>query len=684
MKELISCCVIIGLLFIDSKLNAQANPTIDNSQRLESVAEQNDQVTDFSQLEEQLSFYKENPIDLNNTNNEELQNFGLLNSLQIAGLLAHINKYGELIRLEELQSIDGFDLSFIAQILPYVKISGPLFDLRLHPKTLLAQGKQQLTLQWQRVLEKQNGYSDISTSASRYQGDPNHLKFKYRFVAGRYFSLGFNAEKDPGEQFFAGAQKSGFDFYSFHLFLRPGKFLKALSIGDYQVQFSQGLVAWSGMSFGKSSDVISIKKQGAGIKPYTSSNEFSFLRGFAFSVGNKNLTVDNWMSYRKLDANTTATDTLVNFYELNSIGVSGLHRNEYEIADRNKVHQEIIGTHLQWQKNAIKFELTYEFAHYSQSLLRGEATYQLHNWYGKDAMNYSAGYTWQFRNIEFFGESAFDREGNMATINGCLAALDPKVSISLMHRSFSPKYTSINANPFREGTKAQNEKGFYFGTQILASRVFKIAFYFDSFKFPWLRYQVDAPTNGAEWLGQITYSPARTTEIYLRIKRQNKPSDETLHEHRIDQQVATIKTNIRFNAHFKLSTSFVMLSRVEWVQLNTIDKQNGSLFLEEFQFHPMGKPISIILSYQMFNTDSYDTRIYAYEQDFPGSSSIPAAYYKGNSYYMMIRYHCNRNLDFWIRYGRTLYDNKTVIGSASEAVQGNHKSDVKVQMRYSF
>ena len=247
-----------------------------------------------------------------------------------------------------------------------------------------------------------------------------------------------------------------------------------------------------------------------------------------------------------------------------------------------------------------------------------------------------------------------------------------------------PKYTSINANPFREGTKAQNEKGFYFGTQILASRVFKIAFYFDSFKFPWLRYQVDAPTNGAEWLGQITYSPARTTEIYLRIKRQNKPSDETLHEHRIDQQVATIKTNIRFNAHFKLSTSFVMLSRVEWVQLNTIDKQNGSLFLEEFQFHPMGKPISIILSYQMFNTESYDTRIYAYEQDFPGSSSIPAAYYMGNSYYMMIRYHCNRNLDFWMRYGRTLYDNKTVIGSASEAVQGNHKSDVKLQMRYSF
>ena len=69
---------MVGMLFTDGKLNAQSNPILDNSQRLESVAEQNDQVTDFSELEEQLSFYKENPIDLNNSNNEELQNLKFL------------------------------------------------------------------------------------------------------------------------------------------------------------------------------------------------------------------------------------------------------------------------------------------------------------------------------------------------------------------------------------------------------------------------------------------------------------------------------------------------------------------------------------------------------------------------------------------------------------------------------
>jgi len=666
---------------------AQTNLNNQNAERIETVAEENDKVEDFSELEEQLIYYKENPLDINTATSEELRLSGIFNELQIQALQIHIARFGKLIRLEELQSIDGFEFSFIVKILSSIRISNPLYDQRLNPNELLTQGKSQLTFSFHRIVDQQSGYStNTSSSSSLYLGDPNQYKFKYRFLAGRYLSAGITAEKDAGEQFFEGAQKKGFDFYSFHLFIRPGKIVKVVAIGDYQVQCGQGLVAWSGLAFGKSSDVINIKKQGSGLKPYTSFNEFSYLRGVAFTIEKNNISFDSWISIRKLDANISNVDSLIDYNEISSIGSSGLHRNKYEIADQNSITQKVLGSHLQWRKNSIKLELTNEYAKHSSVLVKGNEPYQVFNNSGLHNSNTGIAYTWQFKNFNFFGETAMDQSGNFATINGLLASLDSKVSLSLAQRSYDKSYSSINANPFREGTKAQNEKGFYTGLQFLPSRVFKVGFYYDSFKFPWLRYQADAPTNGYDWLCQATYTPVRNTELYFRIKVQNKLADNSLHSFIIDHQVENIKTSIRFNARYKIGTSFVFLSRVEWLQFQSgnLNIEHGILFLQEVQYKPMGKPISLILSYQMFNTDNYDTRIYAYEQDFPGSSSIPASYYIGSRVYAMVRYHLNRNIDAWIRYGKTFYDNRTNIGSGGDEIQGNHKSDIKIQLRYSF
>ena len=52
-------------------------------------------------------------------------------------------------------------------------------------------------------------------------------------------------------------------------------------MGDYQIMFGQGLTFWSGRAFGKSADVINIKKNPLGIKAYTSVDENLFMRGAA-------------------------------------------------------------------------------------------------------------------------------------------------------------------------------------------------------------------------------------------------------------------------------------------------------------------------------------------------------------------------------------------------------------------
>ena len=49
-----------------------------------------------------------------------------------------------------------------------------------------------------------------------------------------------------------------------------------------------------------------------------------------------------------------------------------------------------------------------------------------------------------------------------------------------------------------------------------------------------------------------------------------------------------------------------------------------------------------------------------------------------------MRYSFLRSADLWIRYGFFLYNNRNEIGSGSELISGNKRSDLTVQLRISF
>ncbi len=51
----------------------------------------------------------------------------------------------------------------------------------------------------------------------------------------------------------------------------------------------------------------------------------------------------------------------------------------------------------------------------------------------------------------------------------------------------------------------------------------------------------------------------------------------------------------------------------------------------------------------------------------------------------MIDYNLTRNIELWLRYSQTYYDNKDIIseGSLTE-IKGNTKSEIKAQIRFKF
>ena len=127
-------------------------------------------------------------------------------------------------------------------------------------------------------------------------------------------------------------------------------------------------------------------------------------------------------------------------------------------------------------------------------------------------------------------------------------------------------------------------------------------------------------------------------------------------------------------------------SRVELVNIkrDSRENENGILFTQDISFKPKSFPVDLTLRYALFDTDSYDTRIYTYENNALYVFSIPAYYYQGSRAYVLMRYSFLRSADLWIRYGFFLYNNRNEIGSGSELISGNKRTDLTVQLRISF
>src|SRR6185436_7332412 len=307
---------VVLFLFFNFQLFAQETPPPVNTEdqkieeRIENIAQTADEGADFTEIAENLKYFSRHPVNLNNTTREELQELGLLNDIQIENLFGHIEKNGRLLATEELQSIDGFDLETIYSILPYVKVNEEYVPDKESFKKIFKDGKHFLMLRSQRILETQKGFvTPEDSTASHYLGNPWKYYARYRFTFEKKLSIGITAEKDPGEEFFHGSQSS-FDFYSAHLFIKDVGPIRALAIGDYHLEYGQGLALWTGLAFGKTSEVLIAKKNAPGILPYTSSIEAGFRRGAAVSLGIKKFSLDLFYSNTKFDGNVTDSTDL--------------------------------------------------------------------------------------------------------------------------------------------------------------------------------------------------------------------------------------------------------------------------------------------------------------------------------------------------------------------------------------
>ena len=681
--------ILICLLFIFLNSFAQVTEpvTTNTEQQLENITENNeDQETEDDLYLQQMIQFIKNPIELNVADVTDLSQLRILNPLQIQNFILYRNLVGKLIDVYELQAVPGWDIGTIQKIRPYINVSNRV-PAASALKTRLKKGEHIVLFKLSQVPERSKGYLiDSSTATNFYPGSPQKLFFRYTYNYKNLFQYGIVAEKDAGEQFFKGKQKQGFDFYSAHIFIRKTGIIKTLAIGDFTVNLGQGLTQWQSLAFKKSTDVMNIKREGEVLHPYNSAGEINFHRGLAVTLEKKNWQLTIFGSYRNIDANFVADTSQSQEDFVSSLQTSGYHRTKSETGDKGIQRQLAFGGNFSYQLKKLHLGVNAVQYKFKLPLVKSAYPYNKYALSGNSFGNYSFDYSYTFRNMHLFGEAAFTSSFSKAFVNGLLISASSRVDLSLLYRNISRSYQSLYTYAFTEGTYPTNEKGLYAGISIRPDNAWRIDAYADLYKFPWLRYRVDAPSTGSDYSIQLNYKPNKQLEIYTRYHAESKAINVNPAPLTLSPIIQQPKKNWRTQVSYKINTAITIRNRTEivWFDKRGAAAEQGFLIYFDLIYKPLLRPFSANIRLQYFDTEGYNSRLYAYENDILYSFSIPVFYDKGYRYYVNINYDLNKKISFWIKWAQTIYKDKSAVGSGLDEISGHSKSEIKLQAAYKF
>jgi hypothetical protein len=690
--------IFIGLLAAPVFAQHINRDEIDMEAYIEQLFAIQEEDINYEDLYESLLQMQLNPISLNLAGPEELQSLFVLTPLQVTAFLNYRKTLGPFISLYELQAIPHWDLETIQRVLPFVTLSQ---TARTHGQPLiqrmLSERDAYLILRHRRVWQTRRGYLPADTLASgrlstRFQGDPNDLYARFRVQHAKDFSLGFTLDKDPGEVFAwdPKTNRYGFNFISYHATVYEKGPWKTLSLGDYQLQFGQGLVFGAGFSVGKGAETITtVRRSTVGIRPYTSVLEFGFFRGAAATYQKGGWEFTGMYSNAPRDARVQENLDTLDRQEsyISSLLRSGLHRTSSEIAAKSQAREQNIGGNIQYHspdKN-LQWGANFLFTEFSQPFIPLPRIYNTFEFSGRDNLVYSTYFSYNFLNYFFFGEGARSKSGGQGAVLGMMSSLHPKVDLSLLWRQFDRDFHTFYGNAFSEGTRPINETGIYLGLQYKPSRKFNWSVYHDQFRFPWMRFRVYRPSSGTEWLSRVSYTPSRATLLFLQFRNESKdrnlPSvEQSEHSHLVARGR---RRNFVLSLEHRLNNTWQIKSRVQASDFQFGNQSTKGYALVQDLNAEMGR-VRLGGRIALFDTEDFENRQYIYERNVLWAFSLPNYHGQGMRYYFLGQWKISPQLTFWGRWARTAFTDRKTIGSGLQQIEGPYLSETTMQLRYQF
>ncbi len=652
---------------------------------IEELAEETEDTERLETLYTELSWLAEHPFDLNRATGDDLRKLPFLTDMQIESILSYRQRYGSMASLYELKNMETFDFQTIERLLPFVYIAeNPVENLPFSVENLLKHGDNELQIRYDQCFQQRKGYQPQSDSSlqenpnRRYLGEPFYHYLRYSYAFDDRLQAGFVGEKDAGEPFWNKHHK-GYDYYSAHLFLKGIKKLKSLAVGDYKASFGQGLVVSHDFTPGRGATPTAAGRHTYGFRRHYSTNETDFFRGAAATLAIGRMEYSLFYSCRRMDA-AVVQDTFP------SLKTDGLHRL---VRDREKLRNvplQTVGTHIRYVTPSLGIGITALHTSFGRKYMQPDPKpYNLFYFRGDRNLNLSVDYLWKNRQLKLYGETALSRNGALATLNALEVTPTSYIGFLLLHRYYDRRYQALFGNAFSQQSAVQNEQGVYMGFQFVPLPYWKFAAYADVFRFPWLKYGVDAPSTGKEYMVQTDYTHNRRFSIYARYRYRQKEKNKLLTDSKTVSILPYTQHRFRIQATYTPVDGWVCRTAVDEVFYREIDSDsNGFMLSQRIGWQPDALPFQIDGYAAWFQTDDYSSRISSHEKNMLYAFSMPSFYGKGVRLALSAGWKINRHLSITAKATATCYADRDVIGTGLEAIDGSHRTDIYTLLRWKF
>ncbi len=612
--------------------------------RLLEDASENIEDGDFYSIIEK---YLQNPIDINKASLNDLLQLPFLNPNDAKMIIKARNKKKGFKNIYELKQIKNLHPDLISLLTPFIKITKPEKESKPVDFAL------QFCSRFISDLQTREGYKN-----GKYLGSKAKVYNRLKFSVNN-FQFGLLMEKDP-------AEKSFYDFYSGFAKYESDTFLRKIILGDYNFEFGQGLIFWSPYAFAKGSATVnSVTKRGRDFYPHTSTEENKFLRGGALSLAYNNFTLNTFISKNLIDASLTGNGEIKNF------GHSGYHRIISEINKKDNIEETTLGFSLNYNLfDNHNFSLLHYWHNFNKSRQNSKSDYRFT----------SLAYNLDFDNFLLSGEIA-NSENNFAFINNMFLPISDNVLILASIRKYPNNFLTFFGNGFGETNKTQNELGYYVGAEI-KTQFGLLNFYYDIFQSPAKNNYTDFPSGGNDFLFNYEISIGKGADLSFKFKTKTKEAE--LLENNLRKIINKTKNNYRIQLSYKLNKFFFGRTRFELINyLFANSKEKGFLTYQDVRYK-FNNIFSFVGRIMFFKTDSYNSRVYEFENDLLGVMTNLPMFGEGFRWYILINYSPIKKLKLNVKYSETIKANTKSISSGNSKIIGNTDNRLSLQLNYNF
>lgn len=690
--------IICLLLFLPLLSMSQETLSHEWQQYLERLSEEGEDEL-AEELAELYMACEESPININDTLHV-LSALPFVSDLQRACLRAYIILYGPLASVEELFAINGFDSLTVELLRPVVNCGAVEKWQPLRLKEVVTRGHSNFVVGTSGTIEQARGYRE-----DKYEGNDLRMMWRYTFKYKDRVQLQLSGDKDPGEAFFRGSQRQGFNFYGYSLVLNDlgrnaatgkGVFLRRVVLGQYHAQFGQGLTLWSG--FGSYAGMgTSISRYAPGLRANGVFSEYGYLRGAAATLAlAPRWELTTFYSFVRRAATLPRgadNDSTIDWVQ--SIYNSGYFRTQTEVNKQHQLGEHLLGGHLEYRTDYLRLGLTAVGTFLNKDLIPATYYYNDNAFRGNRNFNFGLDFTYHYRRLLLFGEASLSSKlslrpllsgTNCAILLGGEFAANNDHLTSAQFHYYSSTYQNLHAIALGMNSTPQNDLGgglYYqgrlsWGTRLEAAAEFSY--------FPHEKYLVYAPSHATGLHLLLTRNFWHVKGLSLSLRYRYKDRGRNVTPTHMEDGHYVLEQTYRHQLTADLAYAFGpwrLITRLGYAHYHgtVTEACHGLLLYQDLQYRPSRLPLTLATRVALFDVDDYEARLYGVESDFVYQYSSAIYQNEGYRLYLLLRYDINDNFNIGFKYGVTRYTDRDTFGSDYDLIAVPHRQQWRIQLR---